>query len=278
MKKIIFFGSGYFVIPVIQVLVDQGLKLVVTNESKGRLIDYLKKHNIPYIFSDLKDPNDIARIKDLKPDLGILASFGAFVPDSVINAFPLGILNIHPSLLPKFKGPSPVQFTILEGTTETGVSVIQLDDELDHGPIVSQIPVILTGNETTPELLESMFKVGATMIQIIVQDVNNDLVIQSVPQDHKQETWSLKIEKQDGKIDLKSPPSKIDVSRKIRAFYPWPGVHLTVSLGGKSRILKLMPYDTVQVESKNPMSYKDFINGYGKDAEEILKTLHLYVS
>lgn len=278
MKKIVFFGSGYFVIPVIKVLLDLGLELVVTNESKGRLIDYLKKYNIPYIYSDLKNPDDISKILDLKPNLGILASYGEFIPQKIIDAFPLGILNIHPSLLPKLKGPSPVQFTILEGITDTGVTVIQLDNELDHGPIVSQVKVPLTGNETAPELLESMFKVGATMIQKIVQDVNNGLVIKSIPQDHKQESWSLKIEKKNGKIDLKSPPSFEQISRKLRAYHPWPGVHLNVSLGGKSKLLKLMLFDTVQVEGKNSMSYKDFINGYGQEAASILERLHLYGS
>lgn len=278
MKKIIFFGSGYFIIPVIDVLRDQGLELVITNEPNGKLIDYLKKENIPYVFSQLKDSETIQKVKDIKPDLGILASFGAFVPDSIVETFPLGILNIHPSLLPKFKGPSPIQFTILEGITDTGVSVIQLDDELDHGPIVLQIPVKIMGNETAPELLESMFQVGAEMINKIVQDVNKGLVIKSNPQNHKMESWSLRIEKQDGKIDLDSPLSLVDVSRKIRAFYPWPGVHLTVSLGGKNKILKLMPYDMVQVEGKNPMSYKDFVNGYGEDAINILKKLNLYAS
>lgn len=275
MKNIVFFGSGYFVIPVIKVLQDQGLLLVVTNESKGRLIDYLKKYNIPYIYSDLKNPSDVLKIIDLKPDIGVLASFGAFVPKKIIDSFSLGILNIHPSLLPKFKGPSPIQFTILNGDTKTGVTIIQLDNELDHGPIVLQNEVKLNGSETSQELLESLFTEGAELIKKIIQDVNNGLKIQSSPQDHNLESWSLHIEKSDGKIDLSNPPPKEELLRKIRAFYPWPGVHLNVSLGGKERILKLMPSDMVQVAGKNPMSYKDFINGYGNDALTILQKLSL---
>ncbi len=275
MKKVVFFGSGYFVIPVIKALQDQGLVLVVTNEPKGRLVDYLKKHKIPYIYSQLKDSLAIDKIKEIEPDLAVLASFGVYIPDSIISLFPLGILNVHPSLLPEFKGPSPVQFTILSGTRKTGVTIIQMDEEFDHGPIVAQESVDLTGNETSPELLESLFEVGAKLIKNIVQDVNSGLQIQSTPQDHKNETWSIEIEKKDGKIDLKNPPEKLELLRKIRAYHPWPGVHLTVSLNGKSKILKLMPYDTVQVEGKNPMSYKDFLNGYGHDAESILNQLKL---
>lgn len=275
MKKIVFFGSGYFVIPVIKILQDQGLLLVVTNEPKGRLVDYLKKYNIPYIYSDLKNASDISKIIDLKPDIGVLASFGAFVPKKVIDAFPQGILNIHPSLLPKFKGPSPIQFTILSGDSTTGVTIIQLDNELDHGPIVLQKEVKISGLETSQELLESLFLEGAELIKKIIQDVSNGKEIQSNPQDHNLESWSLHIEKSDGKIDLNNPPEKTELLRKIRAYYPWPGVHLTVSLNQKDKILKLMPYDMVQVEGKLPMSYKDFINGYGNDASSILQRLSL---
>lgn len=276
MKKIVFFGSGFFVIPVIKALQDQGLVLVVTNEPKGRLVDYLKKHKIPYMYSQLKDSLAIDKIKEINPDLAVLASFGVYIPDTIINLFPLGILNVHPSLLPEFKGPSPVQFTILSGTQRTGVTVIQMDDEFDHGPIVAQESVDLTGNETSPELLESLFEVGAELIKNIAQDVNSGKKIQSIPQDHKRETWSIEIEKKDGKVDLSNPPEKTELLRKIRAYHPWPGVHLTITLNGKSKILKLMPYDTVQVEGKNPMSFKDFANGYGDEGKEILKRLNLY--
>lgn len=275
MKKIVFFGSGYFVIPVIEVLRNQGLELVITNEPRGRLIDYLKKHNIPYLYSDLKNQEDIRNISKIRPDLGILASFGVYVPDPIINMFPLGILNVHPSLLPEFKGPSPIQFTILSGVIKTGVSIIQMDDEFDHGPIIAQKSVDLMGNETTPQLLESLFTVGSQLIKNIVQDLNNGKQIQSKPQDHKMETWSIEIEKKDGKIDIENPPLKVELLRKIRAYHPWPGVHLTVSLGGNQKLLKLMPYDMVHVEGKNPMTYKDFINGYGDDAKGILEKLGL---
>ncbi len=275
MKKVVFFGSGYFVIPVIKALQDQGLMLVVTNEPKGRLVDYLKKHKIPYMFSQLKDASTIEKIKEINPDLAILASFGVYVPDAIINMFPQGILNVHPSLLPEFKGPSPVQFTILSGTKKTGVTIIQMDDEFDHGPIVAQKSVDLAGNETSPQLLELLFEEGAELIKNIAQDVNSGKKIQSIPQDHKKETWSIEIEKKDGKIDLSNPPEKTELLRKIRAYFPWPGVHLTVSLGEKTKILKLMPSDIVQVEGKKPMSYKDFVNGYGKDAKIILEKLSL---
>lgn len=275
MKKIVYFGSGHYTIPIVEKLKNEGLILVITSEPKGRLTDYLKKHNIPFISSRLKNPQDIEKIKSLKPDLGVLASFGAILPKEIIDLFPMGILNIHPSLLPQYKGPSPIQFTILDGKSVSGVSVIKLDDQVDHGPIVSQKEVQLPENGTLESLSELMFTEGAMMIQEIVQKSNNSSVIESKNQDIKNESWTRKIEKVDGKIDLKSPPEIDELRRKIRAFYPWPGVHLSISLGGKSKVLKLMPSDLVQVEGKKPMTYKDFINGYGNDALTILKQLQL---
>src|SRR3990167_8072935 len=118
-QRIVFFGSGYYTLPIIEKLKDEGLVLVVTTEPQGKFIDYLKKHNIPFFYSKFKNPEDIKRIEELKPDIGILASFGAFIPQKVIDLFPLGILNIHPSLLPQFKGPSPIQYTILAGIEES---------------------------------------------------------------------------------------------------------------------------------------------------------------
>jgi methionyl-tRNA formyltransferase len=292
-KKIVFFGSGYYTIPIVEVLKDQGLIFVVTTENEGKfksassqaslkdvssqasLIDYLKSRGIPFFYSRLKNSEDVNRIQNLKPDLGVLASYGAIIPKEIIEIFPLGILNIHPSLLPKYKGPSPIQFTILDGNTTTGVSVIKLDDQVDHGPIIKQEKIELKGNETLKKLTELLFLEGSKLINGIVQKINQGLEIKSNPQRINNEKVTGKIKKTDGQIDFNNPPKYEDLKRKIRAFYPWPGVYLTISLGGKNRILKLMPNDTVQVEGKRPMSYKDFVNGYGNEAESILSTLGL---
>lgn len=275
MKKIVFFGSGYYVIPIIKSLKSLGLKLVVTNQPDGELISYLQKEDIPYIYSNFKNKEDIKKIKEINPDIGVLASYGAFIPQEIINLFPLGILNIHPSLLPKYKGPSPIQYTILNGDTVCGISIILLDDQIDHGPIIKQKEIHIADAKTTAkELTELAFLDGAEMVKDVIQNVNNGIPIQSFPQDIKSESWTQKVEKIDGKISINNPPNIEELDRKIRAFYPWPGVYLTVTLGGKNRFLKLMPNDTVQVEGKNPMSYKDFMNGY-KEGKDVLQKLNL---
>lgn len=285
MRKIVFFGAGDFVIPVIEVLKDNGLVLVITTETDGKVIDYLKLNNIEYISSRFLEDSTKKALEKIQPDFGVLASFGAIIPKKIINIFQLGIINIHPSLLPKFKGPAPVPYTITAGEKETGVTIIQMDEELDHGPIISQKTIKLEGNETSEELLELLFSESTQMVKQIVQDVNKGLEIKSKPQSKNNESWTEKLKKEDGKIDLKNPPDPKELDRKIRAFYPWPGVYLTVSLSGKEKKLKLLPQrkqgkskatlpQQVQVEGKNPMSYKDFINGYS-EGYSILQQLNL---
>lgn len=274
-QRIIFFGSGYYVIPIVEKLLERGLKLVVTTEVEGKFVTYLEKNNIPFIQSRLKDKKDIEKIEQLKPTLGVLASFGAIIPKKIIGIFPNGIFNIHPSLLPKYKGPSPVQFTILNGDKKSGTTIIKLDDKVDHGPILGQIEISLNGDETMLILTEKLFFLGASLIEKIIQKLEKGLELQEIHQDHKFEIWTQKIIKKDGSIDLNKPPGSGDLDRKIRAFFPWPGVYLTASLGGEKKYIKLFPQEKIQVEGKNAVSYKDFINGYGNDAKDILEKLKL---
>ncbi len=272
-KRIVFFGSGFYTIPIIKKLENHGLVFVVTTEPEGKLTNYLKANKIPYLYSKLKDASDISRIKDLKPDIGVLASFGAIIPKKVIELFPLGILNIHPSLLPKYKGPSPIQYAILDGIEKTGVTIIKLDNQVDHGPILLQKTFKLGAKETLQHATQLMFSLGADMIQEVIQKIELGSIVKETPQRIKGESWTQKIEKSNGEILIKNLPNPLDLDRMIRAFYPWPGVYLTVSLSRKNKILKLLPENTYQVEGKKPMSYKDFLNGYGNDAAFILATL-----
>lgn len=273
--KIVFFGSGAYTIPIVEKLKDEGLVFVVTSEQSGELTNYLHANHISFISSRLKSKEDIEKIESVQPDMGVLASFGAILPKKIIDLFPVGILNIHPSRLPKYKGPSPIQSAILNGDTVSGVTVIKLDESVDHGPIVAQKDVKIPENGTLESVSKLMFSEGAELIQEIVRKLNKGLKVEEKEQSTISESWTQKIQKKDGLIDLNNPPQKETLLRKIRAFYPWPGVHLNTSLSGKNKLLKLMPYDTVQVEGKKPMDYKSFINGYGTDAYDVLKKLQL---
>ena len=274
-QRIVFFGSGWFVIPVIEKLIDRGLLLVVTNEHNGKVVSYCNEKNIDFVSSDLKDKEVIEKIKSLDPTVAILASYGAFIPDSVINLFPHGIVNIHPSLLPKWKGPSPVQYSLLNGDEITGVTLIKLDDQIDHGPILSQKPYTLTGTETSEDMLSILFEIGADLVVEQIEHLENSEQLKEVPQDHNKETWSYKIEKTDGQININNLSTTYSLNNMIRALYPWPGVWTKAILKGQEKIVKLLPEDKIQVEGKNPMSYKDFVNGFGEEGKNLLKQLSL---
>lgn len=274
--RIVFFGSGYYVIPIVERLYEYGLALVVTTESKnGKLSKFCKANNIECKSVSSFSENLKSYILNLKPKVAVLASFGAIIPKDVIELFPQGILNIHPSLLPKYKGPSPVQYTILNGDKITGTTVIKLDEEIDHGPIIAQEKLGLDGSETYQGLTEKLFKVGAEMIIKIIQKIEHGSKIKETAQDHSKEIFTERLTRDSGKIDLNKPLLPNELNRKIRAYYPWPGVWFRANLNGRLKTVKLFPEEKVQVEGKNIMSYKDFINGYGKEAKEILKALSL---
>ncbi len=280
-QRVVFFGSGDYSIPVIQMLQNHGLVYVLTTEVGSPLISFLQKENIPYASTKVTGEKKIARdelwksVEELEPTLGVLASFGAIIPQRIIDLFPEGIWNIHPSLLPKYKGPSPIQGTLLAGDEETGVTIITLDDQVDHGPILAQERVQLDGTETTEQLKHDLFAKGAAMIETLLTTKEQGEELISTPQNHKNETWTEKITKEHGKIDAENPPEPVQLDRMIRAYHPWPGVWFQWKMeNGKSRIVKLLPSNKIQVEGKNIMTFKDFINGYQEEGKKILNKLH----
>lgn len=277
-QRIIFFGSGSYTIPIIKVLKKHGLILAVTTEKENSFTQFLEKENVQFISSNLKQKEDIEKISDSNPTLGVLASYGAVISEEVLSLFPLGILNIHPSLLPKYKGPSPIQATILSGEKETGVTVIKLDEQVDHGHIVAQAKMKVEGNETTDTLKDVIFTKGAKMISSIIRIVEKGKQLTYTKQDHSKEVFTQKITREDGYININTPPDPITLDHMIRAYHPWPGVWLQYQISKikhQTSIIKLLPNQKIQVEGGKPMSYKDFINGYQKPARRLLEALKL---
>lgn len=276
-QNIVFFGSGSYTIPVIEKLIPHGLNLVITTEEVGSITSFCKKNDIKVISAN--SAKDLISHKSLivNHTLGVLASFGVLIPDEVITLFPNGIVNIHPSLLPKWKGPSPIQYTLLNKDKVTGVTVIKMDNEFDHGPILSQKEYKLKGDETTQLLLHRLFSMGAEMVEELVGKLKQGAALSETPQNHSKETWSEELIRDSGHIDLsKLNTQSYTLDAMIRAYYPWPGVWFNWKMeNGKTKIVKLLPNKKIQVEGKTPMSYKDFINGYGKEGKLVLTKLNL---
>jgi len=260
----IFFGTPKFVTEICDSLLEINkinLAGVVTAPDKpvGRkqllspspVKKWAQNHGIPaFTISDY--PFSI-----IQPDLGVLAAYGQIIPQKIIDLFPKGILVIHPSLLPKYRGASPVQSAILNGDTKTGCSIIKMDAKMDHGPIIYQFEEKIKPEDTSLDLYNRIFtKTGEILKTIIPAYLEGKIIPQ--PQNHQQATYCRLLTKKDGYFDYNNPPEKKILDRLIRAYFPWPGVW---TLWQNKRV-KFLPKEMVQIEGKNPVSYQQFKKAY----------------
>jgi methionyl-tRNA formyltransferase len=272
--KVVFFGSSSSVLPIIEVLRKNfDLELVLTTEkANGAVPFFCKKNKIPYLsVSNFSDQSISNKLLAIGSPVAVLADFGLIIPKKILNAFPQGIINIHPSLLPKYRGPTPVQTAILNGEKVTGVSIMKLDDKVDHGPILKQEKEEILDTDNAETLYKRLFQNGANLLPETI-GLYLTRGLKPAAQNHKEATFTKPLTRQDGFIEnseLGTKNMKIKLGRMIRAYHPWPGVWFKTKLNGVEKIIKLLPNQMIQVEGKKPMSYKDFLNGYPK-AEEIL--------
>lgn len=233
-KTILFFGNERLATgvsttaPTLEALVQAGYHVaaVVSNftQAQSRQARELeieavaKKHGIPLLLP--ASPADILdNLKAYKAEAGILVAYGRLVPEELINLFPKGIINIHPSLLPLHRGPTPIESTILEGRDKTGVSIMALAKEMDAGPVYAQSEVPLTGKETKQELADQLLEVGKAMLLEILPEILEGSVV-ALPQDESHANYDKLISKADGVLDWHKPA--VQLEREIRAFAGWP--------------------------------------------------------
>jgi methionyl-tRNA formyltransferase len=198
-------------------------------------------------------------------DLFIIAAYGKIIPKEILDIPKYGTLNVHPSLLPKYRGPSPIQSFILSGEKETGVTIMLTDEQMDHGPIITKSEIRSTKSETYKELGEKLAKLGGKLlVETIPKWINGEIKPQE--QDHLKATFTKKITKEDGLINLEIDSPEI-IDRKVRAFTPWPGVYFFIN--GKRLIITKaeladsgLKIERVKPEGKNEMDFEDFLRGY----------------
>lgn len=172
----------------------------------------------------LRDPVAVAQIAALQPEVGVIAAYGEILRRDVLAVPPHGYLNIHPSLLPRHRGPSPVAGAILAGDAETGVTVMRLTPKMDSGPIVKQQRVPLPADARTGPLTAALFRLGAALLlDALPPYVAGELV--PVPQDERAATYTRLLTRADGKIDWHAPAMHIE--RMTRAYDPWPSAYTT---------------------------------------------------
>lgn len=195
------------------------------NKSEPAIVTSAKAHGVPVLFiHDYEDLIEVIQHSGAK--VGILAAYGRIVPQDLIDAFEFGILNIHPSLLPKYRGSTPIETAILNGDDITGVSVMQLVKKMDAGPLYGFGEIPLDGDETKQMLYEMLSDLGAQLLLRILPSVLNNTAV-PIEQDHPQATFTKQITKTDGIINWKE--SNIEIERKIRAYSGWPGAKTKIA-------------------------------------------------
>ena len=275
-----YFGTPEFAAIILDELEARGYlpSLIVTAEDKpkGRKLMLTpsevkvwgEAHDIPVITpATLKGDDIISFLQKYDAHLYVVAAYGKLIPKTVLNIPEYGVINVHPSLLPKFRGSSPIESAILSDENCTGVTIMQLDEEMDHGPVIAQRERIIphwppSGSELTKDLAHF----GGKLLADIIPEWLNGL--QAFPQDHARATFTKKITKEDGLIDL-SGDSLLNY-KKIRAYDDWPGAYFFTERNGKNIRVRITDavYEhgklvllCVIPEGKKEMSYEDFLRG-----------------
>ena len=203
------------------------------------------QHGIPTYTPNRLDADAIDRLKAIAADVYIVVAYGRFIPDALLDHPRHGIVNIHPSLLPRHRGPSPVTTAILDGDATTGTTVMRLDAGMDTGPVLAQSdPVPITPDTRADELTARLFDLGATMLPDVLERLAAGMVTPQ-PQDERLATVSRLIRKEDGVVDWHQPADRI--VRMNRAYHPWPGTSTTWN--GDS--LKLVDVDAAPATNDN---------------------------
>ncbi|TSC96300.1 MAG: methionyl-tRNA formyltransferase [Parcubacteria group bacterium Athens1014_10] len=231
--KIIFMGTPKFAVPALKKLADDKrfeilAVIAATDKRIGRKqiltpppVKIFARENKILVFQPKRIENFKLQISNLKPDLIIVCAFGQIIPKSILDIPKYDCLNIHPSLLPKYRGPSPIQTAILNGEKQTGVTIMLVDEKMDRGPILKNCELQITNCDFTYEKLsEKLSELGAQLlIETIPEWINGK--IKAKPQEESLAAYTKIIQKEDGKINWKKSAQEIE--NQIRAFYPWPG-------------------------------------------------------
>ena len=249
----------------IQSQLPQGRKLIITPPP---VKVWAEEHNIVTIQPETltTTPKEIMETPDKTEwDLFVVVSFGKILTKEVLDIPLHKVLNVHPSLLPKLRGASPIQSAILQDMKETGVTIMLLDDKMDHGPILSQASVSVDDWPPTYDVLESLLaSVGGELLaETILPWINGDITPEE--QNHEEATYVEKISKEDGKINLEENPYENYL--KIQALKDWPGTFFFVTQKGKDSRIKIssasysennLVIEKVIPEGKQEMDYEDF--------------------
>ena len=300
--KIVFAGTPQFAVPTLRALIDSSHRVLAVYtqpdrpSGRGRKIikspvkEIAKRNELPVMqpFS-LRDEMEQKKIIAMNADLMVVVAYGLILPKKVLNAFRLGCVNVHPSLLPRWRGAAPIQRAILLGDRETGISIMQMDEGLDTGNVLSKSACAISSEDTAADLHDRLSLIGADLLLETLAKLEKD-DIELERQDEASANYALKIQKQEALIDWRK--SAVEIARQVRAFNPrpvaftyfegqpmriWgatvvdekagfgPGVLVYadkkgISISAGSGILRL---HQLQLPGKQVCSNSDFINAHG---------------
>ncbi|MHC4622508.1 MAG: methionyl-tRNA formyltransferase [Planctomycetota bacterium] len=231
--KVVYLGSGEFGVDCLAALASSrhSLDFIVTQPAqaagRGRKLRptpvacWAKEHGVPFVETDNVNAGDIVeRIKRLEADLILVVAFGQKIGKELIGLAPLGAINVHASLLPKYRGASPINWAIIKGEKETGVSIICLAEKMDAGDVLAQAKTDIGVDETAGQLYDRLAEMSAPLLLLTLDAISEGRAVYT-EQDHSKATLAPKLKKSDGFLDFGEPAQ--DLRRKILGLWPWPG-------------------------------------------------------
>jgi len=300
--KTIFIGTPDFSVPTLATLVKDEYFEIITaitqpDKKAGRkqelcappVKQYAQEQDIPVLQPEkIKDISN--QIRQLSPDLIIVIAYAQIIPKGILEIPQYGAINVHASLLPKYRGASCIQAAILHGDEQTGITIMKMDEGLDTGPILTQKIINIDNSDTAESLFVELAELGAKMLTPTIKDYINGAIM-PLPQDNNKSSYAGILKKKDGRIDWSKPASEIE--RFVRAMHSWPGAFSQFN-GGTIKIIKtgkadflnkdLLPgtlftnngnlmvkcgqdslaIENLQLPGKKIMNGQEFLNGYSK--------------
>jgi methionyl-tRNA formyltransferase len=208
------------------------------------------KLNLPVLQPTKARAEDfVATLRELKPDLIVVVAYGQILPQTILDLPRLGCLNVHTSLLPKYRGAAPIQWAILDGEPETGVTIMQMEAGLDTGDILTQVPIPILPNDDSQRLHDRLALIGAELLRQTIPEYSSGRILPT-KQPVEGSSYARKISKEDGKLNWNEPARKL--WNRIRAFTPWPGAFTFQTVGENKRLLKIWQAEVVEDLSGEP--------------------------
>ena len=260
--NIVYLGSGQFGVECLNTLrrSDHNLTFIVTQPAqqagRGRkprptpVACWADKHSVPFIETDnVNTSENINKIAALEPDLIVVIAFGQKIGSELTKLPPKGAINVHASLLPKYRGAAPINWAIINGETTTGISIITLAEKMDAGQVLSQAQTDIRADETAGQLHDKLAELAAPLLSKTIDQIADGTAVYA-EQDHSKATLAPKLKKTDGFLDFTE--SAETIARKIRGFWPWPGTSVNYISKKTGKSIRVNIAMAEPVETSNP--------------------------